>query len=232
MMCVVGMRQFRVFLHIGPCSLVEDVFLPYMCDPRHPPDLVVFFFEHDFRFYERDDLSLREWLPLVAGDAVAQEQPTVEVIPEGAGPRSKGPRTDAGASRPAASQTFGSAQRPRNARGPQTVASQELMDLVTIMNIAGRRGCGEIVWLGWNAGQATAPADPKKDINSSKLSYGSQAIAWTPAGARHILDLIQHARGQHFDCWLKERICADEDSGCVAAMWCRPSAASAASTRA
>ena len=211
MMCFVSMPQIHDRLNAGPCSAVEDVFLPYMCDERHPADLVVFFFEHDVRFYERDDLPIREWLPLVAGEAVEQERATMEVIPEGSEPRAKGPRTDAGASRPAASQRFGSAQRPRNSRRPESVASQELMDLVTIMNVAGRRGCGDIVWLGWNAGQPSAPADPKKDKASSKLAYGSQAIAWTPAGARRILGLIMHARSQHFDGWLKGVICSDED---------------------
>ena len=37
-----------------------------MCDDAMCPDTLFLYFEYDYRFYARDDLSLKEWLPLCA----------------------------------------------------------------------------------------------------------------------------------------------------------------------
>jgi hypothetical protein len=82
-----------------PCpASVQDVFLPYCQDVRHPKDTLIFYVEHDFRFHERDDQPPAEWLPLVAGeDPVDTVQRPWEAFPGthggagaaqgGAGPR-------------------------------------------------------------------------------------------------------------------------------------------------
>ena len=40
-----------------------------MCDDALCPDTLFFYFEYDYRFYKRDDLTLKEWLPLCVSQA-------------------------------------------------------------------------------------------------------------------------------------------------------------------
>ena len=44
--------------------VLKDVAFPFMCDEAMCPDTLFLYFEYDYRFYARDDLSLQEWLPL------------------------------------------------------------------------------------------------------------------------------------------------------------------------
>ena len=62
---------------------LQDVGFSFMLGPRFPPDTLFLTFEQDYRWYERDCLSLKEWLPMCvtmdAAGAATQKRKTEPV---------------------------------------------------------------------------------------------------------------------------------------------------------
>ena len=80
--------------------------------------------------------------------------------------------------------------------------SPELLDVVRICTEAHRHGYGECVWLSWNA----AETGSTKRRNLHKIQYGSQAVAFTKAGAERFLSMMEGKKPEHFDLWLKRML--------------------------
>mmetsp|Transcript_49192 Transcript_49192/g.136681 ORF Transcript_49192/g.136681 Transcript_49192/m.136681 type:complete len:228 (-) Transcript_49192:147-830(-) len=162
----------------------QDVGFPYMMSTRTPPDTLHLFFESDFRFWKSDCRSWTEWVePLGRRRARAE---------------------------PVAGRMRGLAPYYEEARDAFGIAP-ELIDLVSICNqaaraktdTASRASLGHCVWLSWNAaevGQAVG-----KHFRGHRISYGSQAIAFTKQGAAALHKLMTEdgSSSTHFDLWLK-----------------------------
>lgn len=60
-----------------PSLSLQDVAFPFMCDDALCPDTLFLYFEYDYRFYQRDDLTLQEWLPLCLAQQRSAKQDTL-----------------------------------------------------------------------------------------------------------------------------------------------------------
>ena len=205
-----------------------------MMDDVHPDDQLFLYFEHDFRFYERDDLPPAEWAQLLEGVSFASS--TDDPAATAASSSSNVP--PGGAVRPPAGDTAdaptAAAERPRKrdrraphgaVSGPPSIAgmqrpqgetviegiaeiSPELVDLVCICNEAARHNVGNFVWLGWNADFAEKKDQKVKRPDS--IMYGSQCIAFTKSGARDFLELMGQYGPAHIDLWFLCRLVGNE----------------------
>ena len=65
---------------ISSCFIFhQDVGFSFMLDPRFPHDTLFITFEQDFRWYERDCLTVEDWLPLCVHPNTSQF-PTYEFL--------------------------------------------------------------------------------------------------------------------------------------------------------
>ena len=185
-----------------PCSMpVQDVFLPYCQDIRHPADTLFFYVEHDFRFHKRDDESPKDWLPLVAGEHPFDVmQRAWEPIP-GAEPLARsGMAEDVGGVPDHARRgRFSNLRQPirrSTAYGDPNDVSPEFCDCIAYCNAAARLGMGELVWLGWNGGHTHVGAKTK---NPTHISFGSQLMAFTSQGAKMLQTALRAGKVGHID---------------------------------
>ena len=133
-----------------------------MLDPRFPDDTLFLTFEQDYRWYERDCLPVKEWLPAclyvtkeeqqegpgqgskASSSGSAAREPELLVGPR---PGRFDPETGFDFMRlPMVHKTMGSVKATQL---PGCV-SPELFDLVATCNLAARAGHGNVVWFGYN----------------------------------------------------------------------------------
>ena len=180
---------------------VQDVFLPYCQDVRHPQDTLFFYVEHDFRFHHRDDERPEDWLPLVAGEDPLDVLPrSWEPFP-GAEPlaRSGSAEGGGGISESQRRGRFSSMLQPvrRSTRdGDPHDVSPEFCDCIAYCNAASREGLGDLVWLGWNGGHTNVGAKVKYP---NRISFGSQLMALTARGAKKLQEALKARGAGHID---------------------------------
>ena len=182
----------HVRLRPGACS-AEDVFVPYMLDPRHPPDTVFFYNEHDFRFHEQDNISAREWLPLAAAAPPQGTSAISDVEPEPFA------RQEPPARRPRQQAAFSDMRQPTRMQGSEPVdVSPELLDCIHLVNEASRANLDDLVWLSWNACEAGRV--PRR---ATHMAFGAQLIAFTVSGARRLQKVFASQKPWHIDAVLR-----------------------------
>ena len=199
-----------------PCS--EDIGLPYMRDKRHPEDQLFFIAEGDFRFYEEDCVGEFDWIqklvetdqedPLrIHGDEQThpafQGTSSTEAAAESFARSSaepfarKGVRRDRSAFEQTQEMpTFEGWQPGTRCRVREGHVSEELSDLVRIVTTASRACLGELVWLSW-CGRQFRKLHP---------SHGTTLVSLTRRGAEQLQPLIDAAKPQHFDVWLRDTL--------------------------
>ena len=174
------------FAH-GFVTVVQDVGLQYMTDARLPEDQLFLVAEADFRLAAKHCAG-DQWLAAAAA------------APSG----SSAAASSGGASRPPTSQP---GSPPHSTYGPweaqqrhldDAAFPQSLVDLVRMVNCAGRQGVGSVVWLGYNAAHAHSAKPPRP----SQINFGANLVALTRGGAASILHLMTTALPRHFDNWL------------------------------
>ena len=189
----------------------QDCLVPYMTDERHPEDTIFFIFENDWRAYPHDDIPPDTWVRQAAGRAPGSihevpPPPPTELEPAAQLGQGRGAKRSAPpAPEPGRFSGAESSHRPT----PEDLAdvSPELVDLVLFANAATRAGVGSIQWLGWNADQPGAKPNPKK---WRSIEYGSQLLAVSPFGAKHLGAFMARAKPTHIDLWLKELLTTDD----------------------
>ena len=82
-----------------------------------------------------------------------------------------------------------------------SVIDAELVDMVLSVTQASRAEHGEVVWFGWNGGEA---GQVTKASSGKKIQFGSHAVSFTRAAATALHGLMPSHCPQHFDLWLKE----------------------------
>ena len=90
--------------------------------------------------------------------------------------------------------------------------SQFLLDIIDIANIAGRRGVGDFVWLGWNASHWTGCAEEGQalKIRQESPTSGAHLSIMTTKGARFLMEKIKANElpkghmGHQFIFWLHQ----------------------------
>ena len=90
--------------------------------------------------------------------------------------------------------------------------SQFLLDVVDIANTAARNGCGDFVWLGWDASHWTGGAEEKQTwkIRKESPTSGAHLSLMTTKGARFLMDKIvadqlpKGHMGHQFIFWLMQ----------------------------
>ena len=87
--------------------------------------------------------------------------------------------------------------------GPDGV-SEEFCDCIAYCNVAQRHGRGDLVWLGWNGGP-TAPKQKAKGP-TTRIMFGSQLLAVTPAGAKQLEAALRERGAGHIDLKILECI--------------------------
>ena len=88
--------------------------------------------------------------------------------------------------------------------------SQFLLDVVDIANTAARNGCGDFVWLGWDASHWTGGAEEKQTwkIRKESPTSGAHLSIMTTKGARFLMEKIKASElpkghmGHQFIYWL------------------------------
>jgi len=192
----------------------QEVFLPYVADERHDPDSLFFYIEYDFRFHRRDDLAPDAWLPLMASQDPADvawerhvARPTAEPLAR-VPPAERVEALPVGLRRGRFSGMLASSRPGTRDAGE---LSEELADCVALCNAASRHGVGEFVWLSWNAGQTSQSGHKRRQV-ASRIAFGSQLLAFTPAGARLVAAALarRRQRGGHVDLVLLDCISKDE----------------------
>ena len=202
---------------ISPRShqLSQDIGFPFMLDPRFPEDTLFLTFEQDFRWYERDCLPVKEWLPACL--CLAKDELEGGPAQEGAAGSSGsavrepemrvGPRP--GRFDPEAEFDFLRLPMVHKAMGsvkPTQLAgavSPELFELVATCNLAKRAGHGEVVWFGYNC------SDNPRSGAVERVAFGSQGVAFTKEAARPLLQILQLDTPQLFDLWLNNHLNKD-----------------------
>ena len=186
---------------------VQDVFLPYCQDARHPQDTLIFYVEHDFRFHQRDDQAAAQWLPFVAGDGALEVLPRPWEWFPAKEPRARSGKGYAG---PVGSRPEGRGRhsnmtksvRCGTADGGPDAVSDELCDCIAYCNQAARHSIGDFVWLGWNGGP-TAPGQRARGP-STRICFGSQLLAVTPRGAAQLEAALRQRGPGHIDLQILE----------------------------
>ena len=166
-----------------------------------------------FRWYERDCLTVEDWLPLCVHTHTSQF-PTYEFLSmkiEGAAHDDFPDDPDGGwTQREQEKQkaTKGSAARVSQSTKPvglDTEFSREIFDLVCTCNLAARKGHGEVVWFGYNV------SEKKWTHKKGFVGYGSQGVCFTKGSARVLQMSMTRRTPMLFDMWLKEQLCQDFD---------------------
>ena len=152
-----------------------------MLDPRFPLDALFITCEQDLRLYERDCLTIDEWLPMCVHTNTSQ-YPTHEFLSM----TIEGAVAEDAPTEPLASwrereeeqrkATSGSAARvSQNSKplGLDAEFSREIFDLVASCNLASRIGHGEVVWFGYNC------SDKKFSTKEGFVAFGSQGVCFT-----------------------------------------------------
>ena len=89
--------------------------------------------------------------------------------------------------------------------------SKFLLDVLDIAAIAGRRGCGDFVWLAWDASHWTGGAEEKKSwkVRQESPTSGAHLSIMTAKGARFLMQQMKAGKlpkghmGHQFIFWLK-----------------------------
>ena len=168
-----------------------------MLDPRLDPDTLFWVFEPDFRFYPPGQNPQR-WLthagqfPVQELTALRRPQDAEPTASKDAAPSSKWGQQEKGKGAKPAGQVkrlrgsyaeLGATQR-KGGTGVGPSGSQllrEVMDVMLICQKAHEQKAGDIMWLSYNA-------DKRKP---SRVGFGSQFIAVSVSGARHMLRAMQ-----------------------------------------
>ena len=177
-----------------------------MLDPRFPEDTLFLCFEQDFRWYERDCLSLEEWLPLAIQKQKGKE--------DAGGGAARPPHVSSGSASSDAwvrrdeqnqEQHLGAThgvQQQAKAEGPASI-SREVFELVASCNLAHREGYGELIWFGYNV------SNKKHSSKKGFVGYGSQGVAFTRQAARTLQEVMKWKRPELFDMFLKGEMVED-----------------------
>ena len=179
-----------------------------MLDPRFPDDTLFLTFEQDYRWYERDCLPVKEWLPAclyvtkeeqqggpgqgskASSSGSAAREPELLVGPR---PGRFDPETGFDFMRlPMVHKTMGSVKATQL---PGCV-SPELFDLVATCNLAARAGHGNVVWFGYNC------SDNRRSGATERVAFGSQGVAFTKPAAHVLRQMLDLDSPQLFDLWL------------------------------
>ena len=185
----------------------------FMQDPRFPPDTLFLTFEQDFRWYERDCLTIEQWLPM----CVTTNSSTPTLVPprEGYGGAARPPVTGGATSsqeKPRLTRTEvqnqnkGKVERVEQSTKATHLApvSQEVFDLVCTCNLAHRAGFGEIVWFGYNC------SDHKDTMKGAGIvGFGTQGVAFTRRSAHLMEWKMKDRKPQLFDLFLKSQLNLD-----------------------
>ena len=204
-------------LVIGPRShqQSQDVGFPFMLDPRFPEDTLFLTFEQDFRWYERDCLPVKEWLPTCLWVSKKEQQEGPEqggkASSSGSAARESVMQVGPQAGRFDPETTFNFMQLPMvhktmGSVKPSQLAgrvSPELFELVTTCNLAKRAGHGNVVWFGYNC------SDNPKSGAVERVAFGSQGVAFTKDAVRPLLQILQLDTPQLFDLWLNNHLNKD-----------------------
>ena len=201
---------------------LQDVGFDFMCDPRFPKDTLFITFEQDFRWYERDCMSVADWLPMcvnMEGSQIPGVPPPPPPPPQSPPGQAEPLASSSGAPEPReiiAEDGRGASERVLQATKPvglDPVFSRELFDLVSTCNIAMRQGLGEVVWFGYNV------TDKKNSPKKGCVGFGSQGVAFTQSSARVLKQLMEGRTPRLFDMWLKDQLTTDYSHPEQA--WCR-----------
>ena len=193
-------------------SVIQDVGLPYMLDPRHPEDSLFFVAESDYRFYPGDCIS--NWYEILEDeDEPWLDERLTEVVPPTLALEAPSPspvRDDDPSPSPDEQELpkvpqkrkflgWSAAQRPES-KASELEVSQELRDMVQICNRAAKIGRGHVVWFGW------CPQGKQKSIPA----FASHLLAMSKYGAKTMLESMEAGRLKmgHWDrvlrAWLVE----------------------------
>ena len=160
------------------------------------------------RWYEKDDLdeqrhTFQPWPASRPGDSIAQPK----VFPK------------APLRRPAAREASGNetihveGPPPKEAMYANSDHSSFLLDVVDIANIAGRNGCGDFVWLGWDASHWSGGRSEEKytwKVRKESPTSGAHLSLVTTKGARFLMERIKAGElpkghmGHQFIFWLNQ----------------------------
>ena len=68
-----------------------------------------------------------------------------------------------------------------------------LMDVIDIANIAARKGCGDFIWLGWDASHWTGGIEerPSNRIRQQSPTSGAHLSVMTTKGARYLMEKLK-----------------------------------------
>ena len=173
-------------------SVMQDVALPFMLDPRMPQDTLYLVFEEDFRFdnvydAKEERAALRR---VVEGDADAD----TSSLPPTTTRSSKGNERRKG--------RYYEVPTKLPAQGNEPAAmSQKLLDIVRLCTHAKRSGCGDLMWMSWNPvsadGACRQPARLRGATTFVAVSYTGAEVMWSA------MDTGKFTPG-HFDARLKK----------------------------
>ena len=166
---------------ISICILHQDVGFSFMLDPRFPQDTLFITFEQDFRWYERDCLTIDDWIPMCVHTNTSQ-YPTHEFLSMTV----EGATAEDARAEPIASwrereeehrkATSGSAARVSQHTKPLGLDAQfsrEIFDLVASCSLASRFGHREVVWFGYTC------SNEKFSTKEGFVAFGSQGVCFT-----------------------------------------------------
>ena len=161
----------------------QDVGFSFMLDPRFPLDTLFITCEQDLRLYERDCLTIDEWLPMCVHTSTSQ-YPTHKFLSM----TIEGAAAEDAPAEPLASwrerereeeqrkASSGSAARVSQRNKPLELDvefSREIFDLVASCSLASRFGHREVVWFGYTC------SNEKFSTKEGFVAFGSQGVCFT-----------------------------------------------------
>jgi hypothetical protein len=183
----------------------HDSILPLALSPQTPPDTLVLVIESDFRLCEEHSKACKEY-DEDGGEMVSWHGPPKRTRTGWAAEPPKGgrPKGDRGKgtgelSAPVALNWW--ERRYPEAPAPTSKNSPHLENIVGVVTHATREDHGLLVWLSW---------ETKNDRNTPQ--NGSTVVALTKTAAAGLLLLMGRAKKPtHFDCWLTQGLCGQDD---------------------
>ena len=195
----------------GLSAWLQDHFLPYCADPRHPGDSFFIICEEDFRLTKRDSEAM-PCTQLAEARRIVQEADVDEVFDpyviydimdedvfvssdEIFNLREKAGKADPNAQYTFAdgtgmskewSKSFGQFFTKHTAPGPARHVPEALADLVKIAICADRNGVGDFIWYSWEGSN--------KRGSRSRPMHGATMIGISVEGARKLLSLMSSGR--------------------------------------
>ena len=158
-----------------------------MTDARLSEDQLCLVAEADFRLAAKHCAG-DQWLAAVAAGGPSGSEAAASS--GGASPPPSQPRSP--------TSTFGPWEAQQR-HVDDAAFPQSHMDLVRMVNVAGREGASHVVWLGYNLAHAHQTKPPKP----SQINFGANLLALTRSGAASILHLMMSARPK---LWLLEML--------------------------